>query len=208
MTSYIIGIAGGTSSGKTTVSKAISDKLGVENISYLNYDNYYLDQSHLDITDRAKINYDHPSSLDTDQLIYDLKQLIMGKVVEIPIYDFITHTRLKTTQKVYPKKIILVEGILTLTNIVLGALFSLKIFVDTEADERFIRRLTRDIKERGRTVTQIVNQYQNTVKPMHQKFIEPYKSTADIIIPSGYNKAAVDLVTNSLFQKINNCINY
>ena len=207
MTPYIIGIAGGTSSGKTTVSKAISDKVGIENITYLNYDNYYLDQSHLDIKERGKINYDHPSSLDTDQLIKDLKNLIKGEIVRIPIYDFITHTRLSETKTVYPKKVILVEGILTLTNIVLRALFSIKIFVDTEADERFIRRLTRDIQERGRTVNQIIKQYQTTVKPMHQQFIEPFKCTADIIIPSGYNKAAIDLVTNSLFQKMNECIN-
>ena len=193
---YFIGISGGTSSGKTTVAKDIISKLGYDNITYISYDNYYFDLSHLSIEERGNINFDHPSSLDTEKLITDIKLLLNNKSIEMPIYDFITHTRSKSYKKINPSKIILLEGILALNNLELRNLMNVKIFVDTEADERFIRRLTRDIKDRGRDIHNIIDQYQTTVKPMHIQFIEPTKVYADIIIPSGYNSAAVDIMIN------------
>lgn len=196
---FIIGIGGGTSSGKTTVAKSIINRLE-NDITYISYDNYYLDQSHLCPEERSKINFDHPSSLDTDKLFNDLQDLINGKEIEMPIYDFVTHTRHKKSILVKPNKIFLIEGILTLNDIRLRNIMNIKIFVDTEADERFIRRLTRDLKERGRKIDDIIEQYKNTVKPMHVQFIEPTKVFADIIIPSGYNKAAVDIVINGLMK--------
>lgn len=196
---FIIGIGGGTSSGKTTVAKSIINHLE-KDITYVSYDNYYLDQSHLSLGERSKINFDHPSSLDTDKLLEDLQDLINGKEIQMPKYDFVTHTRDKKSFLIKPNKIILVEGILALNNIKLRDLMDIKIFVDTEADERFIRRLTRDLSERGREIQDIIRQYQITVKPMHVQFIEPTKVFADIIIPSGYNKAAVDIVINGLMK--------
>ncbi len=200
---YIIGIGGGTSSGKTTVAKEIIKNIDEESIAYLSYDNYYRDLSNLNPQERSKINFDHPSSLDTDLLINDVKQLINGTTIQTPIYDFVTHTRDQTQSKIItPKKIILIEGILALSNIDLRNLMDIKIFVDTEADERLIRRITRDIKERERKLEDIISQYQATVKPMHQQFIEPSKAYADIIIPSGYNDAAVKMVINGILKII------
>ena len=199
---YIIGIAGGTSSGKTTVATEIIKNIDQENIAYLSYDNYYNDLRDLSPSDRAKINFDHPASLDTERLISDIKQLIDGKSVSIPTYDFVTHTRSDQTILMKSKKIILVEGILALANIELRNLMNIKIFVDTEADERLIRRITRDMKDRSRKFDDIIAQYQQTVKPMHQQFIEPSKKYADIIIPSGYNDAAVKMVISSISSMV------
>ena len=196
--SYIIGIGGGTSSGKTTTAKAISKVIGKENIVYLKYDNYYLDLSNLSIEERKMKNFDHPSSLDTNLFINDIRKLKTGKSIEMPIYDFVTHTRKKETIKLESKKIILVEGILVLHSPELRDLMDIKLFVDTAADERFIRRLSRDLKERGRNTQEVIEQYQNTVKPMHNQFIEPTKIYADMIIPSGYNVAAVNMVVNAI----------
>ena len=200
---YIIGIAGGTSSGKTTVANAIIDNIGSENISYICHDYYYKDLSKISKEEIEKVNFDHPNSLDTQLLITDLKELMKGNTIRAPIYDFTTHTRLKDTSKIIkPKKIILVEGILVFHNQKLRDLMNIKVFVDTEADERLMRRINRDRTDRGRTITSILDQYRETVKPMHQQFIEPSKTYADIIIPSGYNQAAVDLVVSCLLKKI------
>jgi uridine kinase len=201
---YVIGIGGGTSSGKTTVATEIINNIDEESIAYLSYDNYYNDLSDLDPNERSKINFDHPSSLDTDRLISDVKCLAKGESIETPIYDFVTHTRRQITKIVTPKKIILIEGILTLANIDLRELMDIKIFVDTEADERLIRRITRDINDRARNFDDIIVQYKTTVKPMHQQFIEPSKAYADIIIPSGYNDAAVKMVINGILKISNN----
>ena len=201
---YVIGIGGGTSSGKTTVATEIINNIDEESIAYLSYDNYYNDLSDLEPNERSKINFDHPSSLDTDRLISDVKCLANGEHIETPIYDFVTHTRSQLTKIVTPKKIILIEGILALANIDLRELMDIKIFVDTEADERLIRRITRDINERDRNFDDIIVQYKTTVKPMHQQFIEPSKAYADIIIPSGYNDAAVKMVINGILKISNN----
>ena len=200
---YIIGIAGGTSSGKTTVANAIIESIGQDNICYLCHDYYYKDLSNLSKEEIEKVNFDHPNSLDTQLLIRDLEELIKGNSIKAPIYNFKTHTRLKETFKIInPKKIILIEGILVLHNLKLRNLMNIKIFVDTEADERLMRRINRDRTDRGRTIASILEQYKNTVKPMHQQFIEPCKTYADVIIPSGYNQAAVDLVVSCLLKKI------
>ena len=200
---YVIGITGGTSSGKTSVANAIISCVGSDNISYLCHDYYYKDLSNICIAEIDRVNFDHPNSLDTNLLIQDLKQLLSGKNIRAPIYDFTTHTRLKDkTNLIIPKKIILIEGILVLHCKELRELMNIKIFVDTEADERLMRRINRDRIERGRTISSILEQYKNTVKPMHQQFIEPTKTYADIIIPSGYNQAAVDLVVSCLLKKI------
>ena len=172
---YFIGIGGGTSSGKTTVAKSISEKLGSNNITYINYDNYYLDLSHLSLSERREVNFDHPNSLDTDLLINDVSLLLDEKPIEMPIYDFVSHTRLREKSIVYPKKIILLEGILALNNFKLRDMMDVKIFVDTATDERLIRRLGRDMKDRGRTFNDIIRQYQETVKPMHEQLLNLLK---------------------------------
>lgn len=200
---YIIGIAGGTSSGKTTVAKEIIKKIGNNNVTYINHDNYYKDLSHLSSEDRAKINFDHPNSLDTKTLFNDIQKIINKQEVNIPIYDFITHTRKKNTNFIIPKNIIILEGILIFNELNIRNFIDIKIFVDTPSDERLIRRIQRDIDERGRTLKNVIFQYKETVKPMHQQFIEPTKNYADFIIPNGYNSAVVDLVVDSLVNKLN-----
>ena len=194
----LVGVGGGTGSGKTTVSRAIRDKIGKDNITYIPHDKYYKDSSHLSESEKEKVNFDHPNSLDTELLISDLYKLYNGNIINIPIYDFKTHSRTSETEQIIPRNIILVEGILIYNNVELRNMINTKIYVDTEADERFIRRLKRDYSERGRTIDSIVEQYQTTVKPMHQQFVEPTKAYADIIIPSGYNKSAVDMVVSGL----------
>lgn len=202
MKPYIIGIGGGTSSGKTTVATEIINNINDENIAYLSYDNYYRDLSHLESVERGTINFDHPSSLDTERLISDVRHLLNGQSINVPIYDFVTHTHRQETTVITPKRIILIEGILALANVELREFMDIKIFVDTEADERLIRRITRDMKDRSRHFDDIVMQYKTTVKPMHQQFIEPSKAYADIIIPSGYNDAAVKMVINAILMII------
>ena len=197
---FIITIAGGTSSGKTSVSKAIIKNLGKDKITYISYDNYYFDLSHLTQSERANVNFDHPNSLDSQQLCQDLKQMINKQSISIPQYDFNTHTRRTDCLKVEPKNIILVEGILALHHPDIRKLSNLKIFVDTPADERLIRRIQRDISNRGRKLDDVIHQYQQTVKPMHEQFIEPTRVYADIIIPNGYNKTVVDLLVNSMLS--------
>ncbi len=191
----IIGVAGGTGSGKTTVARVILERVGEEHIAYLPHDAYYKDNSHLPPAERAKINYDHPDSLETTLLIEHLKRLREGFPIERPVYDFTTHSRTTETVTVQPHPIIMVEGILIFAEPALRQLFDVKIFVDTDADIRFIRRLVRDIEERGRTMTSVVEQYLKTVRPMHLEFVEPSKRYADVIIPEGgLNSVAMDMV--------------
>ena len=191
----VIGIAGGTGSGKTTVAEAIVRRIGPEYIALIQQDSYYKDQSHLTMEERAQINYDHPDSLDTDLLIQHLKELLNGRPVEVPIYDFTTYTRTPYTRRVEPRPVILVEGILVFVEKALRDLFDIKIYVDADPDIRFIRRLQRDIAERGRTMESVIRQYLSTVRPMHLEFVEPSKRYADIIIPEGgFNTVALDMI--------------
>jgi len=191
----VIAIAGGSGSGKTTVAQEILQRVGPDRIAFLQHDSYYKDLSGLPPTQRAEVNFDHPNSLETELLIEHIASLRDGKFVEVPIYNFSTHSRTAKTFTVQPRSVILVEGILIFTEAALREMFDVKIFVDTDSDLRFIRRLERDIAERGRTTESVVKQYQQTVRPMHLEFVEPSKRYADIIIPEGgHNTAALDMV--------------
>lgn len=191
----IIGIAGGTGSGKTTVANSILAQVGQENVSYIPHDAYYVDLADLPEIRRKQINFDHPDSLETNLMIEHVISLKEGKSIELPIYDFATHTRTTKTIPVYPNPIILVEGILIFTEPRLRELFDVKLFVDTDADIRLVRRIRRDITERGRTIENVLSQYENTVRPMHLEFVEPSKRYADVIIPEGgHNQVAMDMV--------------
>lgn len=195
----VFGVAGGTASGKTTVARAILDAVGASQIAYLPHDAYYSDRSDLTFEERARLNYDHPDSLDTKLLIRHIKQLSKGLPVHVPVYDFTTDRRTEETILVEPSPIILVDGILIFTKRKLRELMDIKIFVDTDSDVRFIRRLQRDMKERGRSLESVVQQYLETVRPMHLKFVEPSKRYADIIIPGGgQNKVAMEMVVSRL----------
>jgi uridine kinase len=199
ITPVIVGVAGGTGSGKTTVVSEMLRQLPAEDVAVIEHDSYYRDRSHMPQAERATVNYDHPDALETDLLVQDILQLRAGYAIEVPIYDFATHTRKQTTQHVMPCKVIVVEGILILAIPELRELFDIKIFVDTDADIRFIRRMERDIAERARTRESVVKQYMQTVKPMHEEFVEPSKRYADVIIPDGgYNHVAVDMVMTKL----------
>jgi uridine kinase len=191
----VIGIAGGTGSGKSTVAKVIIDRVGANHIVLLPHDAYYKDLAYLAPAQRVLINFDHPDSLETSLLIEHIKQLKEYRGIELPVYDFKTHSRTSETIHIDPQPVILVEGILILAEPGLRELFDVKIFVDTDADIRFIRRLERDIAERGRTSTSVINQYMATVRPMHLEFVEPSKRYADVIIPEGgLNTVAMDMV--------------
>ncbi|MCK6539193.1 MAG: uridine kinase [Anaerolineales bacterium] len=193
--SLVIGIAGGSGSGKTTVAQEILQRVGPERIAFLQHDSYYKDLSGLPPAQKAEVNFDHPNSLETGLLIQHIASLRDGKPVEVPIYDFSTHSRTSQTFTVQPRGVILVEGILIFTEAALRDMFDIKIFVDTDSDIRFIRRLERDLAERGRTTESVIKQYQATVRPMHLEFVEPSKRYADIIIPEGgHNTAALDMV--------------
>lgn len=195
----VFGVAGGTASGKTTVARAILDAVGASQIAYLPHDAYYSDRSDLTFEERARLNYDHPDSLDTKLLIRHIKQLSKGLPVHVPVYDFTTDRRTEETILVEPSPIILVDGILIFTKRKLRELMDIKIFVDTDSDVRFIRRLQRDMKERGRSLDSVVKQYLETVRPMHLKFVEPSKRYADIIIPGGgQNRVAMEMVVSRL----------
>jgi uridine kinase len=192
-----IGIAGGTGSGKTTISNAIIDTIGRDKIAYLAHDSYYKDLRNLPPNQRKNINFDHPNSLDTDLMVQHIQQLQAWQPVNIPIYDFRLHERLEETERTGARPIILVEGILILAMVNLRDLFDIKLFVDTDADVRLIRRIQRDIAERGRTVESVMTQYMKTVRPMHLEFVEPSKRYADVIIPEGgYNKIAISMITD------------
>ena len=191
----VIGIAGGTGSGKTTVANVILNRVGTEHIAFIPHDAYYKNLDELSRAQRDVINFDHPDSLESDLLVKHVQALQQREPVEIPIYDFTTHSRTKKTTHVDPQAVILVEGILVFAESKLRDLFNVKIFVDTPPDIRFIRRLKRDIEERGRSVESVIVQYQTTVRPMHLEFVEPSKRYADVIIPEGgLNTVAMDMV--------------
>ncbi|MEW6031143.1 MAG: uridine kinase [Chloroflexota bacterium] len=191
----VIGIAGGSGSGKTTVAQEILQRVGPDRIAFLQHDAYYKDLSGLPPVQRAEVNFDHPNSLETELLTQHIEQLKQGQPVEVPIYDFATHSRTAQTFTVQPRGVILVEGILIFAEASLRRMFDVKLFVDTDSDIRFIRRLQRDLSERGRTTESVVKQYMATVRPMHMEFVEPSKRYADVIIPEGgFNTAALDMV--------------
>jgi len=189
-----VGIAGGTGSGKTTVAKAIADRLGPAQLVHISHDSYYRDQSHLPSDQRGQTNFDHPDALETDLLVKHLEALRRGETVQIPQYDFTTHSRISGTEQIAPTRIVLVEGILIFAHPELIDMLDIKIFVDTDADLRFIRRLRRDISERGRDVDSVIHQYTDTVRPMHDQFVEPSKRFSDVIIPTGLNSVALEMV--------------
>ena len=184
MKPLIIGIAGGTGSGKTTLVDRLKEQFG-EDISVLAHDSYYAEHHDLTLEERRALNYDHPAAFDTDRMIQDLEDLKAGKAVQVPVYDYTVHDRLEETREVTPNKVILVEGILIFDNKALRDLLDIKLFVDTDADVRILRRIHRDVTERGRTLDTVMEQYLKTVKPMHEQFVEPSKRYADIIIPEG-----------------------
>lgn len=195
----VIAIAGGSGSGKTTVAQAILDRVGRDRIAYLPHDAYYKDLSALPPNQRMEVNFDHPDSLDTDLLIQHIMQLKNSQAIDLPVYDFKTHTRTSQFTHIAAQRVILVEGILIFAEKQLRKLFDVKIYVDTDADIRFIRRLERDISERGRTTEHVINQYLNTVRPMHMDFVEPSKRYADVIIPEGgFNVVAMDMVISHI----------
>lgn len=195
----LIGIAGGTGSGKTLVAQRIMQELGSDHVTVLEQDSYYKDLSHLPLEERAKQNFDHPDALDEDLLVEHVEKLLAGEVIQAPVYDFSLHCRSLKTRPVGPHRIIILEGILVLYNERLRNLMDIKIYVDTDPDIRFIRRLLRDIRERGRTLESVVNQYLQTVRPMHLQFVEPSKRFADIIVPEGgYNEVAIDILTTKI----------
>ncbi|MBN1370862.1 MAG: uridine kinase [Anaerolineaceae bacterium] len=195
----VIGIAGGTGSGKTTVAQAILERVGRDRIAFLPHDAYYRELAHMSPEERARVNFDHPDSLESDLLEQHILQLKRGEPADVPIYDFTRHTRTGQTRRVEPHRVILVDGILIFYEANLRRLFDVKIFVDTDADIRFIRRLQRDIIERGRTTESVIHQYLGTVRPMHMEFVEPSKRYADIIIPEGgFNSVALDMVESRI----------
>ena len=199
----IIGIAGGTGSGKTTVVNQILNDLPLDEVCVLSQDSYYKETSNLSYEDRTKINFDHPKAIDFELLVAHLLDLKNGKSIQQPVYSFITHNRTKDTLITHPRKVVIVEGILILNNSELRDLFDIKIFVHADTDERLIRRLKRDIEERGRDVNEVITRYQTTLKPMHLQFIEPTKNYADIIIPNHrHNNVAIDIVRTVISQKL------
>lgn len=199
----IIGIAGGTGCGKTTVVNTILKELPQDEVVVISQDSYYKDTTHLSYEDRVKINFDHPRSIDFDLLVSHLNELRKGNSIQQPVYSFVQHNRTGDSVLTKPRKVIIVEGILILTNPEIRDLFDIKIFVHADSDERLIRRLKRDINERGRDIEEVLTRYQNTLKPMHQQFIEPMKEYADIIIPNNkYNTVAVDIVKTIINERL------
>ena len=194
----IVGIAGGSASGKTTIVNNIKE-LFQNDIELISHDNYYLSNDDKTMEERVKLNYDHPTSFDTDKMIEDVKKLKAGEIIYRPVYDYTQHTRAEEVVEVHPKKVIILEGILILEDPRLRDLMDIKVFVDTDADERLMRRILRDTQERGRTVESVLNQYVTTVKPMHEQFVEPSKKYADIIIPrGGENKIGIHILQEHL----------
>lgn len=198
-TPLVIGIAGGSGSGKTTLARLILERVGEDRIAFLPHDAYYKDLGDLPPNQRAAVNFDHPDSLDTQLLIEHIQQLKLNAPVDLPIYDFKTHSRTEQTYRVDPKPVIMVEGILIFAEKELRQLLEVKIFVDTDSDLRFIRRLERDLHERGRTTDSVIHQYLATVRPMHLEFVEPSKRYADVIVPEGgLNEVAMEMVVARL----------
>jgi uridine kinase len=191
----VIGVAGGSGSGKTTVVRRIVEAVGLDRVSILDHDRYYRDRLDLRLEDRTALNYDHPDSLETDLMVRHVAELKAGRAVEAPLYDFARYVRRTTSETVEPRRAIIVEGILIFADAALRAQMDIKVFVDTDDDTRFIRRLRRDVAERGRTMDSVIDQYLATVKPMHLEFVEPSKRYADVILPQGgHNPVAVDLL--------------
>ncbi|WP_046757011.1 uridine kinase [Kordia jejudonensis] len=199
----IIGIGGGTGSGKTTVVNEIIKQLPENEVGIISQDSYYNDTSHLDYEQRTKINFDHPRSIDFDLICEHLTELKKGNAIDQPVYSFVKHNRTGDTIHTLPRKVIIVEGILILTNPELRKMFDIKIFVHADSDERLIRRIKRDITQRGRDINEVLVRYQTTLKPMHEQFIEPTKEFADIIIPNNrYNTVAVDIVRTIISERL------
>ena len=204
MECIMIGIAGGTGSGKSTFTNRLKDRFG-EDVTVIYHDNYYRRRDDISFEERKKVNYDHPDSLETELLIEHLKMLKEGKSVECPIYDFSQHNRSDKTYTINPSRIFLIEGILIFTDERLRDLFDIKIFVDADADERILRRILRDVNERGRDLDNIMDQYLTTVKPMHALYVEPTKTTADLIVNSGMNDVAFDVVSSKIEKLLRVC---
>lgn len=201
----IIGVTGGTGSGKTTVTRKIIEEFGDVSLAYIPQDAYYKDQSHLSMDERVLTNYDHPFAFDNDLLSEHIRQLLDGQAVQMPVYDFTQHNRAEETIRVEPKEVIIIEGILIFSDKELRDLMDIKVFVDTDDDIRIIRRIKRDMAERGRSLDSIIDMYTSIVKPMHEQFIEPTKKFADIIIPEGgSNNVAIDLMTTKIRSIIPN----
>ena len=199
----VVGVGGGTGSGKTTVADAILARVGRERVALIPHDAYYRDLSHLPFEERIKTNFDHPDSLETELLVAHLDGLCARRAAEVPVYDFSTHTRTDKTRRVAPRPVVLVEGILVFVERALRERFDIKVYVDADADLRFIRRLQRDIAERGRTMESVIAQYLDTVRLMHLEFVEPSKRYADVIIPrGGFNEVAVDMVATRVMAMI------
>lgn len=199
----VIGVAGGSGSGKTTVSRTILSRIGQRAITYLQHDSYYRDMSHLPMEEREQVNYDHPDSLETELLVEHLERLREGEPIEVPVYDFTRHVRADETEVAEPNPVVLVEGILVLAEPDLREQLDVKIYVDTAADLRFIRRLRRDLEDRGRTLESVIGQYRESVRPMHLEFVEPSKRHADVIVPEGgFNTVALDLLADHVSQRI------
>ncbi len=199
----IIGIAGGTGSGKTTVVHQIMNELPETEVGIISQDSYYKENHNLSFEERSLINFDHPRAIDFELLVAHLKELKVGNNINQPVYSFVTHNRTDDTVFTHPRKVMIVEGILILSNAELRELFDVKIYVHADSDERLIRRLRRDIAERGRDMDEVLSRYQTTLKPMHEQFIEPTKAFADIIIPNDkYNTVAIDVVRAVINQRI------
>lgn len=198
MDTMIIGIAGGTGSGKITLTQHLKDHFG-ENVSVVYHDNYYKAHPNMPYEERCKLNYDHPDAFDTDLMVEDLKTLCAGQTIHCPVYDYTIHNRSKDTVEVRPTKVVIVEGILIFHPKELRDLMDIKIFVDTDADVRILRRILRDVKERGRSLDSVISQYLNTVKPMHQQFVQPSRQYADIVVlDGGHNLVALDMITQRI----------
>ncbi|MDR3369476.1 uridine kinase [Rhodoferax sp.] len=199
---FVIGVAGGSGSGKSTITREVLASIGPEMAAVVMQDDYYLDQTHLSQEDRYKTNYDHPQAFDWPLMKQQVQTLCRGEPIDMPVYDFTAHNRSNKTITVKPAPVIVIEGLFALFDSKLREMMSLKIFVDTAADVRFIRRLERDISERGRSTESVIKQYLDTVRPMHKQFIEPTKRHADVIFPHGANKPAVDIITTKVMTLI------
>ena len=198
-TPTIIGVAGGSGSGKTTVVREIVRALGGETVAVMHHDSYYRDWPDLDIEQRAAVNYDHPDALETELMVRHVQRLLEGQAVDVPVYDFQQHRRTGETVRVVPADVVIVDGILIFADADLRELMDIKVFVDTDADLRLVRRLRRDIQERGRELDSVLEQYQRTVRPMHLEFVEPSKRWADVIVPrGGHNRVALDMLVTKV----------
>lgn len=201
----LVGVAGGTGSGKTTVVRQIIRGLGDDDrtVSVIHHDSYYRDFSHLPPPERDRVNFDHPDALETSLLVRHLERLAAGEPIQVPVYDFTTHTRMERTRRVEPTDVVFVDGILVLAEAELRDILDIRIYVDTDADIRFIRRLRRDLEERGRSLESVIRQYQKTVRPMHLEFVEPSKRYADLIVPEGgHNRVAVEMLAATVRSRI------